>query len=142
LNPDLLLDLASCKYKAAQRIAFQSCPNTHSEIEAIQKYQQDRLKERWHPTTNVAYESYNGALSSFADFQMLSKSVFGDIRLTYKNLQCNVDGIEKGFGADGQQPNYSPLLISLSKQLSDLGRKTLALASIIVSANKKPYKSA
>jgi predicted RecB family nuclease len=131
LDPDFLVDFANCKYKAAQRIAFPSYPNSPSEIEAIQKYQQGLLKERWRPTTNDGYEAFNGTLSSSADFRTLSIHVFGNVRLIYNRLQCDVDGIEKSFWADGQRPTYSPLLISLSAQPSVLARKTLALASII-----------
>jgi predicted RecB family nuclease len=132
LDPELLVDFANCKYKAARRISALSGQNAPSEIEAIQKYQQGLLKERWHPTTNDGYEAFNGTLSSFADFCMFSTSVFGSIRLAYNGLQCDVDGIEKSFWADGRQPAYSPLLISLSNLPSVLGRKTLALASIII----------
>lgn len=132
LDPDLLLDFASCKYKAAQRISFQPCQNIHSEMEAIQKHQQVRLKERWQSTITEGYEVFNGTFSSFAEFRMLSMSVFGNIKLTYNKLQCDVDGIEKSICADGQRYNYSPLLISLSNQPSVLERKTLALASIII----------
>jgi len=99
-DPELLVDFANCKYKAAQRIAFPSCPNTPSEIEAIQKYQHGRLKERWHPTTNDGYATFNGTLSSSADLRALSSSVFGNVRLRYHKLQCDVDGIEKSFGSE------------------------------------------
>jgi hypothetical protein len=51
LNPELLADFAKCKYKAAQRIAFPSCPYSPNAIEAIQKYHRGLLKERWRPTT-------------------------------------------------------------------------------------------
>ena len=131
LDPELLLDFANCKYKAAQRIEVPSCPSAHSEIDAIQGYQRARLKERWRPTTNDGYEAFNGTLSSSADFRALSISVFGNVRLTYNKLQCDVDGIEKSIWADGRRPTYSPLLIALSTQPSVLARKTLALASII-----------
>jgi len=131
LYPELLVDFSNCKYKTAQRIGTPSCPNSPSEIEAIQAYQRARLKEQWWPTTNDGYESFNGTLSSSADFRALSISVFGNVRLTYNRLQCDVDGVEKSFWADGRQPTYAPLLIALSAQPSILARKTLALASII-----------
>jgi len=95
LNPELLVDFANCKYKAAQRIAFPSFPNSPSEIEAIQKYHQGLLKERWRPITNDGYEAFNGTLCSSADFRTLSIRVFGNVRLIYNRLQCDVDGIEK-----------------------------------------------
>jgi len=131
LDPGLLVDFANCKYKAAQRIAVPSCPNLPSEIETIREYQRLRLKGLWHPTTNDGYDAFNGTLSSSADFRKLSMGVFGNIRLTYNRLQCDVDGIAKSIWTDGQRPNYSPLLISLSNQQSVLERKTLALAAII-----------
>ena len=123
LNPELLVDFANCKYKAVKRIAFPSCPNSSSEIEAIQKYQQGLLKERWHPTTNDGYETFNGTLCSYADFRKLSIRVFGNVRLIFNRLQCDVDGIEKSFLPDGRRPAYSPLLIALSAQPSVLARK-------------------
>jgi hypothetical protein len=83
LNPELLADFANCKYKAAKRIAFPSCPNSPSEIEAIQKYQQGLLKERWLSTTHDGYETFNGTLCSSADFRKLSIHVFGSVRLIY-----------------------------------------------------------
>jgi len=126
-----LVDFANCKYKAAKRIASPSCPNSPSEIEGIQKFQQGLLKERWRPTTNDGYETFNGTLCSSADFRKLSIRVFGNVRLIFNRLQCDVDGIEKSFLADGRRPIYSPLLIALSAQPSVLARKTLALASII-----------
>jgi len=131
LNPELFVDFANCKYKAAKRIAFPSCPNSPSEIEAIQKYQQGLLKERWRPTTNDGDEAFNGTLCSSADFRTLSIRVFGNVRLICNRLQCDLDGIEKSIWADGRRPTYSPLLIALSAQPSVLARKTLALASII-----------
>jgi hypothetical protein len=33
LNPELLVDFANCKYKAAKRIACPSCPNSPSEVD-------------------------------------------------------------------------------------------------------------
>jgi len=131
LNPELLVDFANCKYKAAQQIAFPSYPYSPNEIETIQKYQQGLLKERWRPTANNGYETFNGTLCSSTDFRKLSIRVFGNVRLIYNRLQCDVDGIEKSFLADGRRPTYSPLLIALSAQPSVLARKTLALASII-----------
>jgi hypothetical protein len=131
LDPELLVDFANCKYKAAQRLEVPSCPITQNEIDAIQGYQRARLKERWRPTANDGYEAFNGTLSSLANFRMFSTSIFGNIRLTCNKLQCDVDGIEKSFWADGRRPTFSPLLIALSAQPSVLARKTLALASII-----------
>ena len=98
LNPELFVDFANCKYKAAKRIAFPSCPNSPSEIEAIQKYQQGLLKERWRPKTNDGYEAFNGTLCSSADFRTLSIRVFGNVRLICNRLQCDLDGIEKYLG--------------------------------------------
>jgi hypothetical protein len=69
LDPDLLVDFTNCKYKAALRIAFPSNPNTPSEIDAIHKYQRERLKELWSPTTSNGYEPFNGTISSAADFR-------------------------------------------------------------------------
>jgi len=112
LDPELLVDFANCKYKAAQRLEVPSCPSTQNEIDAIQGYQRARLKEQWRPTANDGHEAFNGTLSSLANFRMFSMSVFGNIRLTCNKLQCDVDGIEKSFWTDGRQPNYSPLLIS------------------------------
>ena len=132
LDPELLVDFANCKYKAAQRIVIPSCPNIASEIEVIQVCRRARLKELWHTTTNDGYEAFNGTLSSSADFSRLYNSVFGNVRLTFNRLQCDVDGIDKSFWADGRQPTYSPLLISLSTQPSILEKKSLALASIIM----------
>jgi predicted RecB family nuclease len=132
LDPGLLTDFAHCRYKAAQRISVLSCPTTLTEIETIQEYQRERLKERWHPTANDGYEAFNGIFSSFGDFRRFSVSVFGNVRLTYDGLQCNVDGIDARSWTDGRQPTYSPILISLSSQPSVLVRKTLALASIII----------
>jgi predicted RecB family nuclease len=131
LDSELLVDFAICKYKAAQRIEIQSCPSAHSEIDAIQGHQRARLKERWRQTSKDGYKAFNGTLSSSTDLRALSISVFGNVRLTDHTLQCDVDGIEKSFWADGRRPTYSPLLISLSTQPSLLERKTLALASII-----------
>jgi len=131
LNPEVLADFAKCKYKTAQRIAFPSCPYSPNAIEAIQKYQRGLLKERWRSATNDVYEAFNGTLSSSADFRHLSIRVFGNIRLIYNSLQCDVDGIEKSFLTDGRRSTCSPFLISLSAQPSVLARKTLALASII-----------
>ena len=131
LNPELLVDFANCKYKAAKRIASPSCPNSPNEIEVIQQYQQGLLKERWRPTTDDGYETFSGTLCSSADFRTLSLRVFGNVRLIYNRLQCAVDGIEKSIWDDGRRPTYSPLLIALSPQPSVLARKTLALASII-----------
>ena len=131
LDPELLVDFARCKYKAVQRIEVPSCPITHSEIEAIQKYQRERLKERWRPTTNDGYGAFNGTLSSSADFRALSSNGFGNIRITNNQLQCDVDGIEKSFWRTGDNQLTLPLLIALSPQPSVLARKTLALAAII-----------
>ena len=131
MNPELLVDFANCKYKAAQRIEFPSFQNLPSEIEAIQKYHQGLLKERWRLTINDGYQAFNGTLCSSADFRTLSTHVFGNVRLIYNRLQCDLDGIEKSIWADGQRPTYSPLLIALSAPPSVLARKTLALASII-----------
>ena len=132
LCPELLVDFSNCKYKAAQRIATPSYPNSFSELEAVEAHHRARLKKQWCPTINDGYESFNGTLSSSTDFRKLPSSVFGDGRLAYNRLPCDVDGSEKSFWTDGRQPTYSPLFISLSTQPSVLGRKTLALASIII----------
>jgi predicted RecB family nuclease len=131
LDPNLLMDFSNCKYKAAQRITVSFCPNVASEIEAIQGYQRARLKEQCHLRDNDRYETFNGILSSSADLRSLSISVFGKVRLTFNKLQCDVDGIEISYSPDWRQPNYAPLLISLSTQPSMLERKTLAFAAII-----------